>query len=137
MITSTKHYVPVVTLSINYNIKFVENTKQGFKRTVSWNKYKSEIKTQPKRNNLNNLIDPTFRNISRMSVLSFKNGNDDPARDSFDKYSMPLIELKGFNELITINHFLINQQKPSKKRMRNFSKCQEIIIIQQEIYYII
>ena len=35
-ITSTKLYVPVVTLSINDNIKFLENIKQGFKRTISW-----------------------------------------------------------------------------------------------------
>ena len=44
MITSTKFYVSVVTLSINDNTKFLENIKQGLKRTFSWNKYKSEIK---------------------------------------------------------------------------------------------
>ena len=43
IITSTKLYVPVFTLSINDNIKFLENIKQGFKRTISWNKYRSEI----------------------------------------------------------------------------------------------
>ena len=32
-----KLYVPVVTLSINDNIKFLENIKQGFKRTSSYN----------------------------------------------------------------------------------------------------
>ena len=42
-ITSTTLYVPVVTLSINDIIKFLENIKQGFERTVSWNKYRSEI----------------------------------------------------------------------------------------------
>ena len=31
-------YVPVVTLSINDNIKFLENIKQGFKRTISSDK---------------------------------------------------------------------------------------------------
>ena len=36
MITNTKLYVLVVTFSINYNIKFLENIKQGFKRTISW-----------------------------------------------------------------------------------------------------
>ena len=82
-ITSTKLYVPVVTLSINDNIKFSETMKQGFKRTISWNKYRSEITTQPKNNNLDYLIDPTFRNINRLFVLSFKNGNNDPTRDSF------------------------------------------------------
>ena len=48
MISSTKLYVPVVTLLINDNIKFLENIKQGFKRTISWNKYRSEITTQTK-----------------------------------------------------------------------------------------
>ena len=65
MITSTKLYAPVVTLSINDNIKFLENMKQGFKRTFSWNKYRSEITTQTKNNNLDYLIDPTSTNINR------------------------------------------------------------------------
>ena len=51
-ITSTKFYVTVFTLLINDNITFLENLKQGFKRTVSWNKYRSEITTQPQNNNL-------------------------------------------------------------------------------------
>ena len=56
MIANTKLYAPVVTLSINDNIKFLENIKQGFKRTISWNKYSSEITIQPKNNNLDYLI---------------------------------------------------------------------------------
>ena len=51
MITSTKLYVPVVALSKN-DMKFLVNIKQGFKRTISWNKYRSEITTQTKNNNL-------------------------------------------------------------------------------------
>ena len=34
-INNAKLYVPVVTLSINDNIKFLKNIKQGFKRTIS------------------------------------------------------------------------------------------------------
>ena len=34
-INNAKLYMPVVTLSINGNIKFLENIKQGFKRTIS------------------------------------------------------------------------------------------------------
>ena len=56
-INNAELYVPVVTLSINNNIKFLENIKQGFKRTISWNKYRSEITTQTKNNNLDYLID--------------------------------------------------------------------------------
>ena len=85
-INNAKLYVPVVTLSVNDNIKFLENIKQGFKRTISWNKYISEITTQIKDNSLDYLIDPTFRNINRLFVLSFKNGNNDPTRASFEKY---------------------------------------------------
>ena len=39
-VNKAKLYVSVVTLSINDNIKFLENIKQGFKRTISWNNYK-------------------------------------------------------------------------------------------------
>ena len=42
-INNAKIYVPVVTLSINNGIKFLENIKQGLKRTICWNKYRSEI----------------------------------------------------------------------------------------------
>ena len=32
--------------------------------------------------------------------MSDQNGNNDPARSSFDKYYMPLVEIKDFNALI-------------------------------------
>ena len=47
-IDNAKLYVPVVTLSINDNINFKKYINQGFKRTFSWNKYRSELTTQPK-----------------------------------------------------------------------------------------
>ena len=59
--------------------------KQGFKATISWNKYKLEITAQPKNNNVDYMIDPTFWNIKRMFILSFKNRDNDPARRFFDK----------------------------------------------------
>ena len=33
---NVKLYVTVVTLSINDNVKYLENIKRGFKRTISW-----------------------------------------------------------------------------------------------------
>ena len=48
-INNAKLYVSVVTLSINDNIKILENVKQGFKRIISWKKIRSEITKQPKR----------------------------------------------------------------------------------------
>ena len=78
------------------NIKFLENIKQGFKRKISWKKCRSEITTQPENNNLHYLIVIIFRNINRLFVLSYKNGNDDLTRDSY----MKLVETKYFNAVI-------------------------------------
>ena len=49
-----------------------------------------------------------------MFVLSFKNGNDDPTRDSFDKYYMSLVEVKDFNALIDNKPFF-DQSVKSKQ----------------------
>ena len=93
----TKLYVPVVTLSAENDNKLLEQLKTGFKRTIKWNKYRSEMCNQTKNNNLNYLIDPTFTNVNRLFVLSFENEN---GRTSFSKYYVPNVEIKDFNVLI-------------------------------------
>ena len=79
-INSVKLFVPVVTLSKNKNMKSLEHLKQGFKRTLYCNKCRSDITTQPKNSNLDFVIDPTFRNVNRLFVLSFKVVENDPTR---------------------------------------------------------
>ena len=82
-------------MSINDNIKFLENIKQGLKKNFFLeDKYICEITTPPKNNNLGYLIVRTFRNIIRSFVLSFKNGIDDPERYSFNECYMPVVEIK-------------------------------------------
>ena len=71
-INNAKLYVPVVTWPINDNIKFLEHLKQGFRRTVPWNKYRSEIRKESNNNKLDCMIDSRFSNINRLLVLSFK-----------------------------------------------------------------
>ena len=90
-IIDTKLYVPVVTLSAEDDNKLLEQLKTGFKRTITWNKYRSEMSNQTKNNNLNYLIDPTFTNINRLFVLSFENETD---RTSYSKYYVPSVEMK-------------------------------------------
>ena len=64
-INNAKLYVPVVTVSMNDNIMFLEHLKQGFRRTVSWNKCRYETRTEQKtKKNLDCMMDPTFRNIN-------------------------------------------------------------------------
>ena len=74
-ITDTKLYVPVVTLSKENDIKLLEQLKTGFKRTIKWKKYRSQITVQRQNKNLNYLIDPTFANVDRLFVLSFSRTN--------------------------------------------------------------
>ena len=109
-------------MSINDNIKFLENIKQGFERTISWNKYRSEITTQPKNNNLDYLIDSTLINVNRLFVLSFKNGNNDPTRYSFGKYCMPLLEIKDFNAFIDNKPFFDQLVKNKQEVYENLTK---------------
>ena len=44
-ITDTKLYVPIVTLSKENDKNFLEQLKTGFKRTIKWNEYRSQITT--------------------------------------------------------------------------------------------
>ena len=103
-ITDTKLYVPVVTLSKENDIKLLEKLKSGFKRTIKWNKYWSQMTIQNNNNNLNYLIDPTFTNVNRLFVLSFERIEEDNIkkdyRDSFSHYYVPKVQIKDFNVLI-------------------------------------
>ena len=98
-ITDAKLYVPVVTLSKENDTKLLEQLKLGFKRTIKWNKYRSQITIQPQNNNLNYLIDPKFTNVNRLFVLSFAQNILGDKIDSFSHYYVPSIEIKDFNVL--------------------------------------
>ena len=93
-ITETKLYVPVVALLTENDKRLLEQLRTGLKRTIKWNKYRSEMTNWTKNNNLNYLIDPTFTKVNRLFVLPFENEND---RTSFSKYYVPNIQIKDFN----------------------------------------
>ena len=42
-IKDTKLFVSVITLSKENHIKLLEQLKLGFKRTIKWNKYRSQM----------------------------------------------------------------------------------------------
>ena len=71
-VASCKLYVPVVTLSAKNDNKLLEKLKSGFTKTIKWNKYMSKISTQARNDNLNYLIDPTFRNVNMYYLLKMK-----------------------------------------------------------------
>ena len=70
-ITETNLYVPVVTLSTQYNSKLLPQLKSDFKRTISWNKHLEKPELLARNGNLNYLIEPTFQGVNRLFVLAF------------------------------------------------------------------
>ena len=75
---------------------------------------------QTKNNNLNYLIDPTFTNVNRLSVLSFEN---ETGRTSFSKYFLPKAEIKDFNILIDGKQFF---EIPVKNKKEEYEQIIEM-----------
>ena len=119
-ITDCKLYVPVVTLSAENDNELLKQLKSGFRITIKWNKYMSQRSNQNKNNNLNYLIDPTFSNVNRLFVLSFKNEDD---RTSCYKYYTPSVEIKDYNVLIDGNAFF---ELPIKNIEETYEKIIQI-----------
>ena len=69
------------------------------------------------------MTDPAVRNINRLFVISFKSDNDDPSRDSFDTYYIPLVEVIDFNALID-NKPIFDQ--PTKNKQEAYEKPVEM-----------
>ena len=120
-ITDTKLHVTVVTLSTENENKLLEQLKTGFKGTIKWNKYRSEMTKKTTTNNLSYSIDPTFTKVNRLFVLSFKNEDD---RNSFSKYYTPKIEIKDFNVLMTGKSFF---DTPITNKEETYEKTIEMV----------
>ena len=74
--------------------KILEQLKLGFKRTIKWKKYKSQMTIQPQNNNLNYLIDPIFTNVNRLFVLPFTRTDIRDYRSSSSNYYAPDAKIK-------------------------------------------
>ena len=96
-ITETKLYVPVATLSTQDRSKLLQQLKSGFKRTIKWNKYESNIKSFAQNRYFNHLINPSFQGVNKLFVFSFENEDD---RTSYSTYYLPKVEIKDYNVTI-------------------------------------
>ena len=110
-IKDTKMYVQFVTLLKENDIKLLEQLKSGFKRTIKWSKYRSQMTAQAQNNNLNYLIDLTFTNANKLFVFLFErieenNDTTKDRRDSFSHYYVSNVRIKDFNVLIDGKSFL-------------------------------
>ena len=119
LITDTKLYVPVVTLSIQENTKFLQQLKSGFKRVINWNKYLSKPELLARNPNLNHLVEPSFQGINRLFVLAFENDNH---RRSDEQYYLPTVEIKDYNIVINGENFFDQPIKNNKITYDNIRK---------------
>ena len=73
-ITDTKLYVLIVALSIQDNVKLLQQLKSGFKKTIYLNKYQLKVTTERQNQYLDYLSDYlSFQGIDRLFVLLFEN----------------------------------------------------------------
>ena len=89
----TNLYVPVVTLTTEDNSKLLPQLKDGFKRTINWNKYLIKPELLAQNANFYHLIEPSFQGVNRLFVLAFE---DDAQRISRKRYYIPNVEIKDY-----------------------------------------
>ena len=126
MITNTKLYVPIVTLSTKDNNNLTKQLNDGFKRSIHWNQYVSKPfpETPHKRTGITRFaLDAAFQGVNILFVLVFEDTRaDDPAvdaknpaprnraanrviRNSYRKYFVPRVDITSYNVLIDGRNF--------------------------------
>ena len=89
-LTDTKLYVPVVTLKTEDNVKLPKLLTKGFKRLVSWNKYKTILKDYDNEY-LRERPDASFQGVNRLFVLAY--ARDDVTNENSNrKYFFPRLK---------------------------------------------
>ena len=126
-ITETKLYVPVVTLSTQDNAKLLQQLKSGFKRTINWNKYESNIKTFAQNRYLNHLINPSFQGVNRLFVLSFENEND---RTSHSTYYHPKVQIKDYTDMIDGKNVF---DQPINSNIKTYEISEKLLLVKEMI----
>ena len=109
-ITSTKLYVPIVTLSTKDNVSLTKQLNEGFKRPVYWKEDKSKIETKEANDQTLTRypLDASFQGVNRLFVLAFNNtdGNANQLeRNSHRKYFLPRANITNYNVLIDGKNF--------------------------------
>ena len=91
IITNTKLYVSIVTISSKNNVKLVKLLEEEFKRPAYWNEYQRKVETRNlDNNNLTRFpLDASFQEVRRFFVFAFDNtdnGDKKVERNSHTKY---------------------------------------------------
>ena len=127
-LTSTKLYVPIVTLSTKDNVNLTKQLNEGFKRPVYWNKYKSKIETKEANNRILTRfpLDASFQGVNRLFVLAFNNTDgsaNQVERNSHRKYFLPRVDITNYNVLIDGKNVY---DKPISDQIRKYNEIRKI-----------
>ena len=154
MITNTKLYVPVVTLSTKDNINLTKQLNEDFKRTIYWKQYISKPfpETPHKKTGITRFtLDAVFQGVNRLFVLAFEDTRADEAadapaprnlvanrviRDSYRKYFVPRVDITIYNVLIDGRNFYDQPINDSIENMMKLerSRLEKEIIRRLNVY---
>ena len=70
IVTDTKLYVLVVTLSTQDNVKLLKQLESGFKITINWNEYLPKTTNQTQNRYLDFLIDASFEEVKMVEKVT-------------------------------------------------------------------
>ena len=135
IISDTKLYVPVVTLSKEDNNDFIEQQNKGFQRSIYWNEYKTKEQTENADANVFKYInlDPSFQGVNRLFVMAYNNTENDnqATRNDQQKYYLPRIDLKKYNVIIDGRNFYDN---PIESDIGKYGELKKVMIGKGEDY---
>ena len=133
IINDTKMYVPVVTLSKEDNIDFIERQNKGFQRSIYWNEYKTkEINEDADANVFKYInLDPSFQGVNRLFVMAYNRANGQLTRNGERKYYLPRIDLEKYNVIIDGRNFYDN---PIESNIEKYRELKKVMIGKGEDY---
>ena len=141
MITSTKLYAPVVTLSTKDNNNLKKQLNDGFKRSIYWDQYVSKPFTEQAANKTGIprfALDAVFQGVNRLFVLAFEDSRADEAADalapqnlaanrvirtSYRKYFVLRVDITSYNVLIDGRNFY---DQPIHDSIRKYDEIRKI-----------
>ena len=109
VITDTKLYVPIVTLSIKDSANLTKQLNEGFRGSVYWNSYETKpAKVIEKGKNLYELLNASFQGVKRLFFFAYfiaGGGNDEAGIKDNRRYFLPRGKIKNYNVLIDGRNF--------------------------------
>ena len=127
-IIDTKLYVPVLTLSIQDNVKLFKQLESNFKRTIDWNNYQSKITEQTRNRYLDFLTDPSLQGVNTLFVSSFENRT---VRESHKRYFLLTVEIKLYSVMTDGRNFV---DQPVKNNLKTYDNIRKTATGQDDDY---